>query len=143
GRNLWTLPETQLAGYRCREIGFVFQFPSLLPNLAVLDNVALPAVLGRTMLTDEAYARSYSLLARVGLYNRADAYPDGLSRGEQRRVAVARALINAPSLLLADEPTSDLDEDSEADIIDLLEQLQRSDGFGFVLVTHNLEIAKH
>jgi len=142
GRDLWTLPETQRAGFRGREIGFVFQFPSLLPNLAAVDNVALPAVLGRTMPAQDAYARSYSLLARVGLSGRADAYPDALSGGEQRRVAIARALINAPFLLLADEPTSDLDEDSEADIIDLLEQLQRSDGFGFVLVTHNLAVAK-
>jgi putative ABC transport system ATP-binding protein/macrolide transport system ATP-binding/permease protein/lipoprotein-releasing system ATP-binding protein len=141
GRDLWTLPEKRLAAFRCREIGFVFQFPSLLPNLSTADNVALPAVLGHTMPAAEAYARSHALLARVGLSDRAEAYPDALSGGEQRRLAIARALINTPALLLADEPTSDLDEDSEADIIDLLEQLQRSDGFGFVLVTHNLDIA--
>ena len=143
GCNIWALPEIRRASFRCREVGFIFQFPSLLANLAAVDNVALPALPGRTMRPRETYARAYSLLARVGLSNRADAYPDGLSGGEQRRVAIARALINSPSLLLADEPTSDLDEDSEADIIELLERLQRSDGFGFVLVTHNLEAAKH
>jgi putative ABC transport system ATP-binding protein/macrolide transport system ATP-binding/permease protein/lipoprotein-releasing system ATP-binding protein len=90
----------------------------------------------------QAYARAYDLLARVGLRERADAYPGSMSGGEQRRVAIARALINSPPLLLADEPTSDLDEDTETDIIDLLEQLQRTESFGFVLVTHNLELAK-
>jgi energy-coupling factor transporter ATP-binding protein EcfA2 len=90
----------------------------------------------------KAYARAYDLLVRVGLRDRADAYPASMSGGEQRRVAIARALINSPPLLLADEPTSDLDEDTETDIIDLLEQLQRTESFGFVLVTHNLELAK-
>src|SRR5262249_55027893 len=101
-----------------------------------------PALLGRTMEAEEAYARAHDLIARVGLADRADAYPGSMSGGEQRRVAVARALINAPPLLLADEPTSDLDEDTETDIIDLLEQLQRPEAFGFVLVPHDLKLAK-
>jgi energy-coupling factor transporter ATP-binding protein EcfA2 len=120
----------------------VFQFPSLLPNLTAVDNVALPALLGRTMPAEEAYARASDLLARIGLSDRADLYPSSMSGGEQRRVAVARALINSPALLLADEPTSDLDEDTEADIIDLLERLHRTESFGLMLVTHNLELAK-
>jgi energy-coupling factor transporter ATP-binding protein EcfA2 len=90
----------------------------------------------------QAYARAYDLLARVGLADCANAYPSNMSGGEQRRVVIARALINSPRLLLADEPTSDLDEDTEADIIDLLELLQQSDSFGLVLVTHNSELAK-
>jgi ABC-type lipoprotein export system ATPase subunit len=143
GTDLWTLTETELALFRCRHIGFVFQFPSLLPNLSTVDNVAVPALLGRTMGTAKAYARACDLLARVGLEDRADAYPGDLSGGEQRRVVIARALINSPALLLADEPTSDLDEDTETDIIELLEQLQRSHSFGFVLVTHNLDLAAH
>ncbi len=142
GADIWALPETELADFRCRHIGFIFQFPSLLSNLSAVDNVAVPALLGRTMDAQSAYTRAYHLLARVGLASRADAYPDTLSGGEQRRVVVARALINSPSLLLADEPTSDLDEDSEADIIDLLEELQRAENFGLTLVTHNLELAK-
>ena len=90
-----------------------------------------------------AYARAHDLLDRVGLRDRADAYPGNMSGGEQRRVVIARALINSPRLLLADEPAGDLDEDTEADIIDLLEALQRGEGFGFVLVTHNLDLAGH
>jgi putative ABC transport system ATP-binding protein/macrolide transport system ATP-binding/permease protein/lipoprotein-releasing system ATP-binding protein len=143
GTDVWELSETELATFRCRQIGFVFQFPSLLANLTALDNVAAPALLGRTMHSAEAYARAHNLLARVGLGDHADAYPGQMSGGEQRRVVIARALINSPRLLLADEPTSDLDEDTEGDIIDLLERLQQSDSFGLVLVTHNLRIAQH
>jgi ABC-type lipoprotein export system ATPase subunit len=141
GTDVWTLSEAELATFRSRRIGFIFQFPSLLSNLTAVDNVAVPALLGR-MDAGQAYARAHDLLARVGLRDRADAYPGSMSGGEQRRVAIARALINSPPLLLADEPTSDLDEDTETDIVDLLEQLQRTESFGFVLVTHNLELAK-
>jgi ABC-type lipoprotein export system ATPase subunit len=143
GIDVWELSETERATFRCRQIGFVFQFPSLLSNLTAVDNIAVPALLGRTMHSAEAYARAHNLLARVGLADRANAYPGSMSGGEQRRVVIARALINSPRLLLADEPTSDLDEDTEGDIIDLLERLQQSDSFGLVLVTHNLEIARH
>jgi ABC-type lipoprotein export system ATPase subunit len=142
GTDVWTLSETERATFRARQVGFVFQFPSLLANLTAADNVAVPALLGRSMAAEDAYARAHELLARVGLADRAHAYPGSMSGGEQRRVAVARALINAPPLLLADEPTSDLDEDTETDIIDLLESLQRTESFGFVLVTHDLKLAK-
>jgi ABC-type lipoprotein export system ATPase subunit len=141
GTDVWALSEKERATFRARQIGFVFQFPSLLSNLTAADNVAVPALLGRTMAAEDAYARGRDLLARVGLADRMDAYPGTMSGGEQRRVAVARALINAPPLLLADEPTSDLDEDTESDIIDLLEHLQRTEAFGFVLVTHDLKLA--
>src|SRR2546430_16266059 len=141
GSDVWTLSETERAIFRARQAGFVFQFPSLLANLTAADNVAVPALLGRSMAAEDAYARAHELLARVGLADRANAYPGSMSGGEQRRVAVARALINAPPLLLADEPTSELDEDTETDIIDLLEDLQRRDSFGFVLVTHDFRLA--
>jgi ABC-type lipoprotein export system ATPase subunit len=143
GNDIWTMSEADLATLRNRKIGFIFQFPSLLSNLTAVDNVAIPALLGRSMAVEAAYARAYELLARVGLADRADAYPDSMSGGEQRRVVIARALINSPPLLLADEPTSDLDEDTENDIIALLEELQRSEAFAFVLVTHNLALAQH
>jgi len=142
GTDVWELSETERATFRCRQIGFVFQFPSLLSNLTAVDNIAVPALLGGTMHSAEAYARAHNLLARVGLADRADAYPGNMSGGEQRRVVIARALINSPRLLLADEPTSDLDEDTEGDIIDLLQRLQQSESFGLVLVTHNLQIAQ-
>src|SRR5262245_5696347 len=141
GIDVWSRPEAELATLRARHIGFVFQVPSLLANLTAVDNVAVPALLGRTMAAGDAYARAHDLLARVGLAERADAYPASLSGGEQRRVVIARALVNSPRILLADEPTSDLDAETESDIIDLLERLQQSDGFGFVLVTHDLALA--
>lgn len=141
GTDLWRLSEGRLADFRCRHIGFVFQFASLLPNLTALDNVALPALLGRTMAPGAAYAGAADLLARVGLAERAGHFPSMMSGGEQRRVAIARALVNSPRLLLADEPTSDLDQDTEAEIIDLLLGLQTSVGFGLVLVTHDLGLA--
>lgn len=142
GADIWTLPEAELANVRCRHIGFVFQFPSLLANLSAVDNVAAPALLGRTMDAPEAYARAYDLLACVGLADRADAYPGSMSSGEQRRVVIARALINSPRWLLADEPTSDLDEDTEATIVALLKDLQQAHAFGLVLVTHDLDLAR-
>jgi ABC-type lipoprotein export system ATPase subunit len=140
--DIWTLPEAELADLRCREFGFVFQFPSLLPNLQVIDNVALPALLGRTLTTSDAYSQARTLLERAGLRDRIDAYPAELSGGEQRRVAIARALINRPRLLLADEPTGDLDEDTENDIIAMLERLRQETACGLVLVTHNRALAK-
>jgi ABC-type lipoprotein export system ATPase subunit len=143
GADVWSLSEQERSIFRARQVGFIFQFPSLLSNLTALDNVAVPAFLGCKADTHAAYARASDLLARVGLGDRADAYPGRMSGGEQRRVVIARALINSPPLLLADEPTSDLDEDTETDIIDLLQQLQDSETFSFVLVTHNLDLAKH
>jgi len=142
GVDLWGMNETQRAAFRARQIGFVFQFPSLLPNLTAADNVALPALLAGTMTGDVAYKRARLLLADVGLGDRIDAFPTTLSGGEQRRVAIARALINAPRLLLADEPTSDLDEDSEAEITALLDRLRREQGFGLLVVSHNLDLAR-
>jgi len=142
GVDLWSLDERRLAAFRARQIGFVFQFPSLLPNLATLDNVALPALLAGTMPSEAAYDRARTLLADVGLADRAASFPSTLSGGEQRRVAIARALINSPRLLLADEPTSDLDEDSEAEITDLLDRLRHEQGFGLLVVSHNLDLAR-
>ena len=141
-QDIWALPETGLADLRRRTFGFVFQLPSLLPNLQAIDNVALPALLGHTLDAADAYARARALLDRTDLRRRADAYPAELSGGEQRRVAIARALINQPRFLLADEPTGDLDEDTENDVIEMLERLRAETPFGLVLVTHNLALAK-
>ncbi|QBR71019.1 ABC transporter ATP-binding protein [Beijerinckiaceae bacterium] len=142
GKDVWSLPEAALADLRCRQIGFIFQFFSLLANLRAVDNVALPALLGRSLPAPDAYRRAQELLTRVGLQDKMSAYPGEMSGGEQRRVVIARALINKPRLLLADEPTSDLDEDTENDIIALLEELRREAAFGMIVVTHNLELAK-
>ena len=142
GVDLWAIDENARAAFRARQIGFVFQFPSLLPNLSAIDNVALPALLAGTMASEAAGERARTLLADVGLADRARSFPGTLSGGEQQRVAIARALINSPRLLLADEPTSDLDEDSEAEIAALLDRLRRAQGFGLLVVSHNLELAR-
>jgi ABC-type lipoprotein export system ATPase subunit len=104
GENIWVLPENKLADVRRAEIGFIFQFSSMLSNLRAIDNVALPALLGGDASPQQIYARAHDLLTRVGLSKRLSAFPGEMSGGEQRRVAIARALINAPRLLLADEP---------------------------------------
>jgi putative ABC transport system ATP-binding protein/macrolide transport system ATP-binding/permease protein/lipoprotein-releasing system ATP-binding protein len=142
GVDLWTRTEAELAAFRNREVGLVFQFASLLPTLRVVDNVALPALIGGSSEDHAAYRRSTELLARLGLSGRADAYPSELSGGEQRRAALARAIVNAPPILLADEPTSDLDEDHEAQILELLEETHRREGVALVIVTHDLAIAR-
>lgn len=142
GQDIWQLPETELADVRRQRIGFVFQFSSLLSNLKAVDNVALPALLGRSVAPAHAYARAQTLLERVGLHDRMFAFPGQMSGGEQRRTVIARALINRPSVLLADEPTSDLDEDTEGEIIALLEVLRHEEEFGMIVVTHNLDLAR-
>ncbi|RNJ48835.1 ABC transporter ATP-binding protein [Methylocystis hirsuta] len=142
GDEIWDLPEAQLADVRRERIGFVFQFPSLLPNLRAIDNVALPALLGNDVTPEYAYARAQGLLARVGLSDRTTTFPGQMSGGEQRRVVIARALINEPQLLLGDEPTSDLDEETEEEIFALLDNLRREENFAMALVTHNHALAQ-
>jgi ABC-type lipoprotein export system ATPase subunit len=139
--DIWALPDDALAEFRNRRIGFVFQFASLLPTLRIVDNVALPALLGRGADANAAYARAAGLLAELGLEH-IDAYPAEISAGEQRRAVIARALINSPSLLLADEPTSDLDEQTEMEIMDRFRDLNRDRGMTVIMVTHNLRLAE-
>jgi putative ABC transport system ATP-binding protein/macrolide transport system ATP-binding/permease protein/lipoprotein-releasing system ATP-binding protein len=142
GVDLWALPEIERAAFRNRAVGLVFQFAGLLPSLRVIDNVALPALVGGVIADGDAYRRATELLVRVGLSHRADAYPCELSGGEQRRAALARAIVNAPPIVLADEPTSDLDEETEVEILDALEEIHRRDGVALVLVTHDPDIAR-
>jgi ABC-type lipoprotein export system ATPase subunit len=140
--DIWALPDDALAEFRNRRIGFVFQFASLLPALRIIDNVALPALLGRRADANAAYARAAELLAQLGLVAHIDAYPPEISAGEQRRAVIARALINSPSLLLADEPTSDLDEQTEMEIMDQFRDLNRDRAVTLVVVTHDLRLAE-
>lgn len=139
GVDIWSLGADALARFRCRRIGYVFQFASLLPTLRALDNAALPLLLDGGH--PEAYARAARLLEEVGLGSHLDAFPSELSAGEQRRVAIARALVGDPALVLADEPTSDLDEETEREIMALLEGVHRERGTTLILVTHNLALA--
>jgi ABC-type lipoprotein export system ATPase subunit len=141
GTDIWSLGDGALARFRNHAIGYIFQFASLLPTLRAIDNVALPALLHRRRDAAEIVSRAAGLLTDVGLAKHFDAYPSEMSAGEQRRTAIARALINAPRLLLADEPTSDLDEQSEREVISQLLQANRRDGVTLVLVTHNLALA--
>jgi ABC-type lipoprotein export system ATPase subunit len=140
--DIWALQDDALAQFRNRNIGFVFQFASLLPALRIIDNVALPALLARGADANAAYGRAAALLARLGLAEHMDSYPAEISAGEQRRAVIARALINAPALLLADEPTSDLDEQTEMEIMDQFRDLNRDHGVTVIMVTHNLRLAE-
>jgi putative ABC transport system ATP-binding protein/macrolide transport system ATP-binding/permease protein/lipoprotein-releasing system ATP-binding protein len=140
GTDLHALATAALADFRARRFGFMFQFAGLLPNLRTIDNVALPALLGGEP-EGEANERARCLLGQVGLAARWDAYPGELSGGQQRRVAVARALINRPALLLADEPTNDLDEQAEHEVLGLLGELHRTHSTTLVIVTHDPGLA--
>ena len=141
GVSIWSMPDDALTRFRNRRIGHVFQSASLLPTLTILDNVALPALLADPSDRAAAYGFAEHLLGRMGIGGHLDAYPEELSVGEQRRASIARALVNAPPLLLADEPTSDLDEESEREIMAVLESVNRDHATTVVLVTHDLALA--
>jgi putative ABC transport system ATP-binding protein len=140
GSCLSRLSPNERTVFRREHLGFVFQFFNLIPTLTVLENVQLPAELaGRPPA--EAAARARGLLAEVALEDRADTFPDRLSGGEQQRVAVARALVQDPRLLLADEPTGNLDDATGRAVTALLERVTREKGRSLVLVTHNEAVA--
>jgi putative ABC transport system ATP-binding protein len=138
GIDITSLSEDALASLRGKRIGFVFQFFHLLPSLTALENVLVPMEIAGVA---GAAARARALLAEVGLSDRSHHYPSQLSGGEQQRVAIARALSNDPPLLLADEPTGNLDSATGRNIIELLLQVNRSRGTTLVLVTHDPELA--
>lgn len=142
GIDLAGMTDGQLSSLRADKLGFVFQFPSLLPALTALENVAMPATFACREKRAGASERAAALLQRVGLSERLSAYPRQLSAGEQKRVVLARSLVNSPRLLLADEPTSDLDEQTEGEIMDLLKGANR-DGVTIVMVTHSRELLGH
>uniref|UniRef100_A0A831U3S5 ABC transporter ATP-binding protein n=1 Tax=Geobacter metallireducens TaxID=28232 RepID=A0A831U3S5_GEOME len=135
------LSERERTLFRRRRIGFVFQFYNLIPTLTVLENLLLPLELAGEV-TPEGHVHARELLERVGLADRAASYPDRLSGGEQQRVAVVRALIHRPSLVLADEPTGNLDSDTGRQVLELFDTLVRQAGATMVLVTHSVEVAE-
>ena len=140
GVDICTLDDSKLSEYRAKRIGFMFQFASLLPILTAKENVLLPGIFNPGQTTDnDNIARG--LLEMVGIGEKQDSYPSQLSGGQQRRVAIARALLNNPDIILADEPTGDLDEDTEAEIMHLLEEINKKQGATIILITHNLELA--
>lgn len=140
GQELTGVSERKRTLFRRRYIGFVFQFFNLIPTLTVLENVTLPVELNGTALR-AARAAAEPLLDAVGLLDRASAYPDKLSGGEQQRIAIARALIHDPLLVLADEPTGNLDENTGESVLGLLDRLTRQAGKNLIMVTHSAESA--
>jgi len=140
GQNLTTLSERHRTLFRRRHIGFIFQFYNLIPTLTVVENLLLPLELIGTR-DSVARQQAQALLDEVGLADRADSYPDRLSGGEQQRVAVARALIHRPQLLLADEPTGNLDAETGRQVLNLFNRLARQNNMTTLMVTHSLEVA--
>ena len=139
-RDLAHLSSDELARYRRERVGFVFQAFRLIPDLTALENAALPLVLDGATEAD-AEGRARPLLERVGLRDRLGHVPSRLSAGEQQRVALARALVNQPALLLADEPTANLDVDSASALLGLVDELRRERRITVVLATHDRELA--
>jgi lipoprotein-releasing system ATP-binding protein len=139
--NVASLTAREAAAFRNREIGYVWQFHYLLPEFTALENVAMP-LLARGVSRKEALAMAANWLREVDLEDRGIHRPGELSGGEQQRVALARALVNHPRLLLADEPTGDLDEITAGRVFDLIERLHASHGLTSIVVTHNLDLAR-
>ena len=140
GRKVSDLSDHDLTLLRRKEIGIVFQFFNLMPTLTVMENVELPLLLAHSSRTDGQ--RIKTLLNYVGLWHRADSFPAELSGGEMQRVAIARALVHQPTILLADEPTGNLDSENGMKILDLMKQASTDFQTTVILVTHNPQVAK-
>ena len=141
GTDVFSLKSDDLADFRNKKIGFVFQFHHLLPEFTALENVMLPALIAKRA-KKEAKEKSLELLNYLGLSERVDHKPSELSGGEQQRVAIARALVNNPSILLADEPSGNLDTETKKDIHKLFFDLRDKFGLTVIIVTHDNELAK-
>jgi putative ABC transport system ATP-binding protein len=142
GRNLTDLGERERTLFRRRNIGFVFQFYNLIPTLTVWENVILPLEL-KGATAEEARQRTEWILGQVGLLTRRSSFPDRLSGGEQQRIAMARALVHDPLLVLADEPTGNLDAETGRQVLTLLDEIVRQAGKNLILVTHSAEAAAY
>ena len=140
-QDIFKMNKIQLAGFRNKRIGFVFQFNNLLPEFTAIENVMLPAIINKKR-KDEAAIEAKRILTEVGLKDRINHRPGKLSGGEQQRVAIARALMNEPDLILADEPTGNLDSKTSEDIYELFFRMNREKGQTFVIVTHNDTLVK-
>jgi putative ABC transport system ATP-binding protein len=144
GRDVSKMSRDELAAVRQEKIGFVFQGFNLLSRTSALDNVELPLLYGTARISAaDRRGRAMEALKAVGLDARADHHPNQLSGGQQQRVAIARALINRPSILLADEPTGNLDTRTSLEVMDLFQQLNQSRGITVLLITHEMDIAEH
>jgi putative ABC transport system ATP-binding protein len=143
GRDVSRLSKRELSLVRNREIGFVFQGFNLLPRTSAIENVELPMLYGAPVPAKERHRRAAAALEAVGLGSRLDHHPNQLSGGQQQRVAIARALVNEPSLLLADEPTGNLDSRTSIEVMGVFQRLNAEQGITVVLVTHEPDIAEY
>ena len=141
GRPVSLLSERENSSLRNRTFGFVFQFFNLLPEFTVLENVLLPLLIGKDPSFGVLRKRAEEILNELGLLHRKSALPGELSGGEQQRVAIARALVNRPGFVFADEPTGNLDKDNAKTCLELFLQMKNRSGTGFIIATHNQEIA--
>lgn len=143
GQDVSRMSKDALAAVRNKKIGFVFQGFNLLSRTSALDNVELPLLYGGSLKTAERHKRAKEMLEAVGLGQRSDHHPNQLSGGQQQRVAIARALINTPSILLADEPTGNLDTRTSIEVMGLFQRLNLERGITVVLITHEMDIAEY
>jgi putative ABC transport system ATP-binding protein len=144
GRDVSSLPRDELAGIRNKQIGFVFQGFNLLPRTTALENVEVPLLYNRPAVpTAERHRRALAALTAIGLGQRAHHHPSQLSGGQQQRVAIARALVNEPSLILADEPTGNLDTKTSVEVMALLQELREKRTITVVLITHDMDVARY
>ncbi len=143
GRDVSRLSRDELAEVRQKKIGFVFQGFNLLSRTTALDNVELPLLYGKGIRTSERHKRAKEMLTAIGLTDRMDHFPNQLSGGQQQRVAIARALINRPSILLADEPTGNLDSRTSVEVMDIFQRLNTESGITVLVITHERDIAEY
>jgi len=144
GRDVSSLPRDELAGIRNRQIGFVFQGFNLLPRTTALENVEVPLLYNRPVVPAvERHKRALAALTAMGLGDRAHHHPSQLSGGQQQRVAIARALVNEPNLILADEPTGNLDTKTSVEVMALLQELREKRTITVVLITHDMDVARY
>jgi ABC-type lipoprotein export system ATPase subunit len=142
--DLFALGGDELAEYRCGKIGFMFQFASLLPILTIRENLLMPTIFrdGAGNSSGQRMEKAAEFLRMVGLSDKINGYPGQLSGGQQRRVAIARAFMNNPAIILADEPTGDLDEETEREMMNFFTAMNKNEKITFIMVTHNSDLAK-
>ncbi|GAB4539671.1 MAG: ABC transporter ATP-binding protein [Thermodesulfovibrionia bacterium] len=141
GIDIFSLDDNTLSEYRNEKIGYMFQFTTLIPTLTVVENVMLPSLF-RLNKRASLNHNVESLVELVGLGDKKDLYPSQLSGGQQRRVAIVRALVNEPDIILADEPTGDLDEETEKEVMHLFRELNERKGVTIILITHDIELSR-